>query len=87
MEDRPGVLAEVAGVLANHNISIASVIQHEALEDHEGDNVHLVIMTHAAMTANFVKNQEELNQLKSVVAPSVYFPVEDRVVDDLRSKE
>ena len=77
VQDRPGVLAEVAGVLARHNISIASVIQHEALEDHEGDNVHLVIMTHAAMTANFVAILEELNQLQCVAGPGVYYPVED----------
>ena len=77
VHDRPGVLAEVAGVLARHNISIASVIQHEALEDHEADNVHLVIMTHAAMTANFVAILEELNRLQCVAGPGVYYPVED----------
>src|SRR5208282_5728571 len=30
VDDRPGVLAEVCRVLADHEISIASVIQHEA---------------------------------------------------------
>jgi homoserine dehydrogenase len=44
--DRPGVLAEIAGELGRHQISIASVIQHT----HEGtnDTVPLVIMTHTA---------------------------------------
>ena len=32
VEDRPGVLAEVAGVLAEHQIGISSVIQPEAHE-------------------------------------------------------
>ena len=77
VEDRPGVLAEVAGALARHQISIASVIQHEAQEDHEGDNVHLVIMTHTAMTGDFVTSLEELDRLKCVSGPSVYYPVED----------
>jgi homoserine dehydrogenase len=77
VQDRPGVLAEVAGILAKHNISIASVIQHEALEDHEGDNVHLVIMTHAVLTGNFRATLEELERLESVTPPSVYYPVED----------
>ena len=36
VQDVPGVLAEVAGVLARHGISISSVIQHEALEESEG---------------------------------------------------
>ena len=43
--DQPGVLAEIAGVLGKHNISIASVIQHEAEEGSQGV-VPLVIMTH-----------------------------------------
>src|SRR6185369_12085709 len=30
VDDRPGVLAEIAGVLGKHGISISSVIQHEA---------------------------------------------------------
>jgi len=47
VEDRPGVLAELAGVLGRHHVSIASVIQHETEEDTDGV-VPLVIMTHAA---------------------------------------
>lgn len=47
VEDRPGVLAEIAGVLGRHRISIASVIQHEAEEAADGI-VPLVIMTHSA---------------------------------------
>ncbi len=43
--DEPGVLAEIAGVLGKQNISIASVIQHEAEEGNQGV-VPLVIMTH-----------------------------------------
>jgi len=47
VDDRPGVLAEIAGILGNHHISIASVIQHETAEGGE-DVVPLVIMTHTA---------------------------------------
>ena len=46
-KDKPGVLAEIAGVLGRHNISIASVLQHEPPEA-DADFVPLVIMTHAA---------------------------------------
>jgi len=48
VEDRPGVLAEIAGILGRHKISIASVIQHEMEETEEGAQgvVPLVIMTH-----------------------------------------
>ncbi len=45
VKDRPGVLARITGILGEHGISIASVIQHDA--GHAGDaTVPLVIMTH-----------------------------------------
>jgi homoserine dehydrogenase len=47
VEDRPGVLASIAGILGEHGISIASVIQHET-ERATDDVVPLVIMTHSA---------------------------------------
>ncbi len=75
--DRPGVLADIARVLAEHQISISSVIQHEALEDHEGDTVPLVIMTHTAMTGNFRVALSDIDRLNCVTAPSVYYPVAD----------
>jgi homoserine dehydrogenase len=77
VEDRPGVLADVTRILAHHNISIASVIQHEAPEDHEGGRVHLVIMTHTALTGDFRAAVTELDHLDRVVPPSVYYPVGD----------
>jgi homoserine dehydrogenase len=46
VEDRPGVMADIAGVLGRHKISIASVIQHETAEE-AGGFVPLVFMTHA----------------------------------------
>jgi homoserine dehydrogenase len=77
VEDRPGVLAEVAHVLAQHDISISSVIQHEAPEGHEGDIVFLVIMTHTVPTGDFRAAVCQADQLACVSAPSVYFPVGD----------
>ena len=77
IQDRPGVLAEIARVLAEHQISIASVIQHEAPEDHEGDTVPLVIMTHTAVTGEFRTALASIDQLNYVAAPSVYYPVAD----------
>ncbi|HEY7155503.1 MAG TPA: homoserine dehydrogenase [Gemmataceae bacterium] len=77
VEDRPGVLADVTRVLARHQISIASVIQHEAPEDHEGGRVHLVIMTHTALTGDFRAAVAEMDRLDRVAPPSVYYPVGD----------
>jgi homoserine dehydrogenase len=77
VEDRPGVLAEVAHVLAQNHISISSLIQHEAPEGHEGDVVMLVIMTHTVLTGDFRAAVREADRLRCVSAPSVYFPVGD----------
>jgi homoserine dehydrogenase len=77
VRDRPGALAEVTRALANHKISISSVIQHEALDGPEGEVVPLVIMTHAAPTGSFLATVAELNELACVTAPSVYYHVGD----------
>jgi homoserine dehydrogenase len=77
VEDRPGVLAEVARVLAQHHISISSVIQHEAPDELEGASVMLVIMTHTAETGHFRAAVAEIDDMASVTAPSVFFPVAD----------
>jgi homoserine dehydrogenase len=77
VEDRPGVLAEVAGILAQHQISIASVIQHEVPDEPESEKVQLVIMTHTALTGHFRAACSRLDLLRFVGAPSVYYPVGD----------
>ncbi|HEV3115744.1 MAG TPA: homoserine dehydrogenase [Gemmataceae bacterium] len=75
--DRPGVLADIARELAQHQISIASVIQHEALDEEEGGTVPLVIMTHTALTGNFRAALAGIDRLDCVPVPSVYYPVAD----------
>ncbi len=77
VKDRPGVLADIARELAQHQISISSVIQHEAFNDQEGDVVPLVNMTHTALTGDFRAAVAEIDRLECVTAPSVYYPVAD----------
>ncbi|GIW82312.1 MAG: homoserine dehydrogenase [Gemmatales bacterium] len=77
VEDRPGVLAQICTVLANYRISITSLIQHEALEDHEGDIVPLVIMTHTASTADFRAAVADLADLPFLRETIAYYPVAD----------
>jgi homoserine dehydrogenase len=77
VEDRPGVLAEVAGALAQHGISIASVIQHEAPDEPTGERVQLVIMTHTAPTGDFRAACARLDHLACLASPHVHFPVAD----------
>ena len=76
VDDRPGVLADVTRVLANHQISIASVIQHESPEE-PGVKVQLVIMSHTAATGAFRAAVADLDRLTCVGGPCVYYPVGD----------
>ena len=61
--DEPGVLARVAGCLADHQISIASVIQKEL----DGEkSTEIVIMTHSALESNMRRALEEIGALAGV---------------------
>ena len=74
--DRPGVLAEIAGALGKHSISIASVIQHDDKRTDDGF-LPLVIMTHAALQKNLTAAVETIDRLSCTKPFSVQMPVED----------
>jgi len=71
VKDRPGVLANIAGVLGRKNVSIASVIQHEPDENGDVDTVPLVIMTHTATEGDTQAAIAEIDQLACVHDQSV----------------
>jgi homoserine dehydrogenase len=79
VDDRPGVMADITRALANHHVSISSVIQHEALDhaDAETEIVPLIIMTHTVPTGDFLATLKDIDQITSVRPPSVYYPVGD----------
>jgi len=77
VEDRPGVLAEIAGVLGKHQISIASVIQHEPSGDGAGRVVPLVIMTQQAKEGAAQAAVAEIDRLKCARPISVRMRVLD----------
>jgi homoserine dehydrogenase len=67
VEDRPGVMAEIAGVLGRHHISISSVIQHEPEEEEATGRVPLVIMTHLVSEGAMTEAIDEIGDLDSVM--------------------
>ncbi|OWK44366.1 homoserine dehydrogenase [Fimbriiglobus ruber] len=75
--DRPGVLADVCRILADHAISISSVIQHEALEGRAEQTVPLVIMTHYSETGKFRAAVGAIGKVANVAAPAVFYSVDD----------
>lgn len=77
VRDIPGVLADVCRALANQEISISSVIQHEAVEGHPEQVVPLVIMTHTAETIRMREAIAAINRLAAIVTPAVHYSVDD----------
>jgi homoserine dehydrogenase len=78
--DRPHVLADIAAILGQNGISIASVIQHEAPEAGASENgthhvVPLVIMTHRTSEGNLQAAEQKLSRLQSITPPHVRMPV------------
>jgi homoserine dehydrogenase len=61
--DRPGVLAQIAGILGKHDISIASMLQPER---QIGGAVPIVLMTHEAQEANIRAALAEIDGLEIV---------------------
>ncbi|MBN2294246.1 MAG: ACT domain-containing protein, partial [Pirellulales bacterium] len=79
VEDRIGVMCEIAGVLSRHKVSIASLIQHEVDEDEAGSEniVPLIIMTHSASEGAICKAVGEIDKLSCVRPGSVRLRVRE----------
>jgi homoserine dehydrogenase len=56
--DRPGVLARVATVLGDHEVSVKSVVQRGA-----GDDARLVMVVHECLESRFAAAVEALGEL------------------------
>ena len=76
VDDRPGVMAEIAGILGRHKISISSVIQHETEEENLGV-VPLVIMTHTSSEGAMRQATDAISCLSSIHPGSVRMRVRD----------
>jgi len=64
VQDRPGVLAEVAGVLAEEGVSIESVLQRP---NGQRDSAHLVLTTHLCSEAAMASAVRRLKRRRSLL--------------------
>lgn len=65
--DKPGVLAKIAGVFGDNNVSLESVVQKGI-----GDSAQIVLITHEVIESNFMKARDGLEKLDVVLEiPSV----------------
>lgn len=62
--DQPGVLARVATVLGDHEVSVKSVVQRGI-----GDEARLVMVVHECLESRFAAAVEELGELGDLRAP------------------
>jgi len=76
VQDRPGVLSRITGVLGEHGISIASVIQHDPTGA-SGAAVPLVIMTHACGSNSVRRAMSHIDASDVVEGRSVCLSVLD----------
>ena len=73
--DCPGVIASISQILATHDISISSLIQHE--KRNAGDQVPLVILTHSACESRLRAAVDEMEKLDVVRDRVRIFRIED----------
>jgi homoserine dehydrogenase len=73
--DRPGVLSRISGILGEHNISIAAVIQKKR-EAHGA--VPIVMLTHEARERDVRESLELIDKLDMVAGKTIVFRVEKR---------
>jgi homoserine dehydrogenase len=71
--DRPGVLAQVAGILGQHDISLASVLQKTRAVS---EAVPVVMMTHEARERNMRAALAAIDRLPVVALPTTMIRVE-----------
>ncbi|MCE5266588.1 MAG: homoserine dehydrogenase [Planctomycetaceae bacterium] len=76
VDDRPGVMSEISGILSRHGISMASVILHET-EDDSSTVVPLMIMTHTVPEGDMAEAMKSVNQLAGVYPGTVRMRVRD----------
>ena len=72
--DQPGVLAQIAQALGNHNVSIAAVNQKEA--DADEQTAELVVMTHRAREGAMRDALQEISALPVVAGVNAFLRVE-----------
>ncbi|MBH57561.1 MAG: homoserine dehydrogenase [Planctomycetaceae bacterium] len=73
--DKPGVMAEITGILGKNGVSIASIIQHKPDQESLASTVPLVIMSHQTAQNAITKSVEEFMQSENIDSKAVVLKV------------
>ena len=76
VDDQPGVLHEISGLFGKHEISIASLIQHENADDSD-DPVPLILTTHEVREGDLLEAVDAIEKLPCVKGKIVRLRVRD----------
>ena len=73
--DKPGVMAEITGILGNNGVSIASIIQHKRENGSSSKTVPLVIMSHETTHGSIIQSVSEFTQSDNIESQAVVYKV------------
>ncbi|MAQ91482.1 MAG: homoserine dehydrogenase [Rhodopirellula sp.] len=73
--DKPGVMAEITGILGNNGVSIASIIQHKRENGSSSETVPLVIMSHETTHGSIIHSVSEFTQSDNIESQAVVYKV------------
>jgi homoserine dehydrogenase len=76
VKDKPGVLAKIAGILGEHEISIESMVQPHR---HEAEAVPIVFMTHEAEEGSMMAALAEIDQLDVIQEETLLIRIEENL--------
>ncbi len=76
LQDKPGVLAKITGMLGKHGVSIAAVHQQEVVLD---KSIPVVILTHEISYAQVVLALKKIDKMAAVHAPSLLLPIVENI--------
>lgn len=73
--DKPGVMAEITHIVADHNISISALIQKEASSD--SDRVSIIMLTHLTVERNINAAIVQIESLSVVMSKVIRIRIEE----------
>lgn len=76
VKDQPGVLAQISGILGNHEISIESMVQPHR---RAAEAVPIVFMTHEAEERNVAAALAEIDQLDAIQEDTLLIRIEENL--------
>ena len=73
VQDKPGVLSKISGILGKHGVSLSSVTQKESASD----SIPMIMLTHVSKGTEMLKAADEIAALDDVLEKPVLFRIED----------